>query len=84
MKLALAAFGTALVIASSASAMIGPYERAVNDVNSASQLFTTGDAEINRASSNATSPEAEWNGGETQTITVFSANATPSNGADAR
>lgn len=73
MKLAIAAFSTALVLASGASAMVGPYERAVEEPSAASDLFTTGTQDV-KASTTSTSPAAEWNNGEAKKITVFSTN----------
>ncbi len=71
MKLAIAAFSTALVLATGASAMVGPYERAVNDAANNSDLITTGMQEA-KASNQSTSPQAEWSNGEVKEITVFS------------
>ena len=71
MKLAIAAFSTALVLATGASAMIGPYERAVDQPDVAGHLFTDG-AQDNRASSTSSSPAADWNNGEVKNVTVFS------------
>ena len=72
MKLAIAAFGTALVLATSASAMIGPYERAVEDPAAASHLFTTGNGTVERGVSRSTSPEADWADGNVRKVTTFS------------
>lgn len=71
MKLAIAAFSTALVLATGASAMVGPYERAVDNAPGDSSLFTTGAQDV-KDNSVSTSPQAEWNNGEDKGITVFS------------
>ena len=71
MKLAIAAFGTALVLATSASAMIGPYERAVENPEAAMHLFTTGSGDYEQVASRSTSPEADWNDGQERKVTHF-------------
>lgn len=76
MKLAIAAFGTALVLATGASAMIGPYERAVNDPATAEQLSTTGAGAYDRIQSDSASPEGDWANGEDKKLTVFPASNT--------
>ncbi len=70
MKLAIAAFGTAMILATGASAMVGPYERAVNDPANA-QLFTSGMEGFGPASDSA-SPQAVWSNGKAAEVTVFS------------
>ncbi|MDU8927606.1 hypothetical protein RXV86_09440 [Alisedimentitalea sp. MJ-SS2] len=84
MKLAIAAFGTALVLATSASAMIGPYERAVEDPAAATHLFTTGNDTVDQTASVSNSPESDWTGDDIKKVTVFSTNAPAQLGADAR
>lgn len=71
MKLALATFSTALVLATGASAMVGNYERAVNEAPASSDYFTTGMEEV-KPNTASTSPGAEYNNGENKSITVFS------------
>ena len=86
MKLVIAAFSTALVLATSASAMIGPYERAVDDPAATADLFTTGAQDVT-ATGSSTSPEADWNNGEAKTRSVFSTKGDSSDqhfGANAR
>ncbi|UYV37643.1 hypothetical protein N4R57_00535 [Rhodobacteraceae bacterium D3-12] len=70
MKLTIATLATAALFATGASAMVGTYERAVNEAPASSSLFTTGEQEVvsNTAS---TSPGAEYNNGEAKVITVF-------------
>ncbi|MDU8927605.1 hypothetical protein RXV86_09435 [Alisedimentitalea sp. MJ-SS2] len=71
MKLAIAAFGTALVLASGASAMVGPYERAVDAPDAAQHLFTTGSGDYEQANSRSHSPEADWYDGQERKVTQF-------------
>ena len=84
MKLSIAAFGTALVLATSASAMVGPYERAVENPEAAMHLFTTGSGDYEKAGNRSTSPEADWTGEDAKKVTVFSSDAPAQIGAAAR
>ncbi|KAA0909931.1 hypothetical protein FLO80_19480 [Aquicoccus porphyridii] len=73
MKLALTALATTIALATGASAMVGPYERAVND-NQAG-LFTQGAQTQTGVETQSDSPEADYAIGGEKQITVFSANA---------
>lgn len=71
MKLTLAVLSTTALLATGASAMVGNYERAVNNADASSALFTTGMEEV-KPDTDLASPGAEWRDGDTKTITVFS------------
>ncbi|MCF3595279.1 hypothetical protein LZG00_14880 [Rhodobacteraceae bacterium LMO-12] len=81
MKLAIAAFSTALVLATSASAMIGPYERAVIDPTVENGLFTRGEQKTVETKEVA-SPAYSWNAGQPQEVTVFSTSSPDNQGND--
>ena len=70
MKLALATISTALVLGTSASAMIGPYERAVADATVKNGLFTRGEQQTVE-SSDVSSRAFNWNNGQPRDVTVF-------------
>ena len=72
MKLAIAAFSTALVLATSASAMIG---------GAHSQFSTSGDAIDVQINDQVASPAADYG---VKTVTVFVGEKAPQTGADAR
>ncbi|WP_137702662.1 hypothetical protein [Marimonas lutisalis] len=77
MKTAFAAFGTALVLATSASAMVGPYERAINDKAAMGQLGS-GMLETVEVRTQPASPNADWRASGEKTVTVFDADNTTS------
>jgi hypothetical protein len=70
MKLAIAALGLAIVTATGAAAMVGPYERAAHDNPSA--IATSGNEGYVRTGGLSASPEADWNNGEVRHVTIFS------------
>jgi len=73
MKLAIATLAASLSLATAASAMIGPYERAVDDPATHAALFTTGEAgPASVAEGGSASPEAVWTNGEAASVTVVS------------
>lgn len=85
MKLAFAALATTLALASGASAMIGPYERAVNEPANHVSLFTEGEVRTVTTADRSTSPESNWTASGTAKVTVFpAANIAPPTGASAR
>ncbi|WP_372675088.1 hypothetical protein [Aquicoccus sp.] len=71
MKLALATLATTIALATGASAMVGPYERAVNE-NQAG-LFTQGAQARTGVETQSNSPNAEYAVGNEKQVTVFSA-----------
>lgn len=81
MKLAIASFSTALVLATGASAMIGPYERAVTGATVDESLFTQGKQEV-VAPKDTASPAYIWSDGQPRDVTVFSTKDEASRGHD--
>ncbi len=73
MKLAFATLATIIALATGASAMVGPYERAVNE--NESRLFTEGAQARTGVETTSTSPQAEYAVGGEKQITVFPADA---------
>lgn len=81
MKLTIAAFSTALAFATGASAMIGPYERAVIDPTVENGLFTRGEQKTVETRDVA-SPAFRWNDGEPRDVTVFPTSGPGNQGND--
>ncbi len=77
MKLALATLATTIALATGASAMVGPYERAVNENETG--LFTQGAQAEASTTSHSNSPAVGFTRDGDKQITVFIANDTKPN-----
>ncbi|MDQ2090642.1 hypothetical protein [Marimonas arenosa] len=75
MKLAIAAFATTFALATSASAMIGPYERAIDEKAAAGELRSGQSGTIEVAVYPA-GPNVDWSTDGTKAVTVFDAGTT--------
>ena len=77
MKLAIAAFSTALVLATGASAMIGPYERAIDQALANGDL-TSGTQAVVEVRSAPSGPNVEWSADGEKAVTLFETPVTDS------
>ncbi|MEZ5716110.1 MAG: hypothetical protein R3D85_13655 [Paracoccaceae bacterium] len=73
MKLAFAALATTFALASGASAMIGTYERAVDNPTDNTHLFTMGESQKVTVQDRSNSPEGTF--GDDKHVTVFQSDA---------
>ena len=74
MKLAITSFSTALLLATSASAMTGPYERMINAQVAAGEL-TAGVQETIEVTTTPSGPSVDWSESGEKSVTVFESNA---------
>lgn len=75
MKLALATFATALVLATSASAMIGPYERET-DAKLADGELVSGSQTTVQVSTIPSGPSIDWAADGKKSVTIFKSSKT--------
>jgi len=73
MKLAIASFSTALLLATSASAMTGPYERMINAQVAAGELVS-GEQETIEVTTTPSGPSVDWSESGEKSVTVFESN----------
>ena len=70
MKLAIATFSAALVLATSVSAMVGPYERAINEQTNSGELVSGTQTTVD-VSNVPAAPSADWSANGEKTITIY-------------